>query len=93
MKTTTFSVDAAGDPEPIVAPIDCKEVEIYENAQAGTTDYDVYAPTKQDTPVRRPAGAKTLLRAADGTTWSAGKTIGYVAAVTAGSYTFALEAR
>jgi hypothetical protein len=90
MKTKTFTVDNAGDPDAVVAATNCREILIYENAQAGTTDYDVYAPTKTDTPVRRPAGAKTSF-VAHGTSWSAGATVGYVAAVTAGTYSFAQE--
>jgi len=91
MKTETFTVDAAGEPEPIVVARSCKEVEIYENAQAGTTDYDVYAPTKNDAPVRRPAGSKTLFKSFEGS-WTPGATIGYVATVT-GSVSFAKEER
>ncbi len=91
MKTSTFTVDNLGDPEPIVAQSYAHEIEIYENAQAGNTDYDVFAPDKAAVPVRRPAGAKTLLKSPAG--FHPGQIAGYVGAATAGTYTFAQEER
>jgi hypothetical protein len=93
LRTGTFTVDNVGDADAVIADVDCKEIEIYETAQAGTTDYDVFAPNKTSTPVRRPAGAKTLLTNRGGAGWFKGQTAGYVSAVTAGSYTFCKEQR
>lgn len=85
MRTTTMTVDNVGSPDAIVADQDCDELEIFEQAQAGTTDYYVYAPRSSDTAVQIPAGAKFQFRGK----YLKDQTVGYVAAVTAGSYTFA----
>jgi len=91
MKTKSFTVDAVGNPEPITVVTTCQQVEIYEDAQAGTTDYKVRAPSLSDVDVQRPAGAKTLLRPSHGGRFFfAGETIGYVSTV-AGVVTFAQE--
>ena len=92
-KTSTFTVDNTGDPEPVTLLTEAWEVEVYENAQAGTTDYDVYAPATTDTPVRRPAGSKTLFKATGNIPFRQGQTVGYIGAVTAGSYVFGQEER
>ncbi len=89
--TNTFNIDAAGNPEPVTVDSVCKEVTVYENAQAGTTDYDVYAPLITSTPARRPAGAKTTFTAPGKSFFQPGQVIAYLAAATAGSYVFAKE--
>ena len=90
-KTKTFTVDNVAPADPVQVATVCKRVIVYENNQAGTTDYDVYAPATTDTPVRRPAGAKTEFNAPGGSFFQPGETIAHMNAVTAGSYTFAQE--
>jgi len=94
LSTHTFSVDGTLPPDPVIVQGSIgavRTVIIYEDAQLGSTDYDVYAPTADATPVRRPAGAKTEFHAGDGKFFEPGAIIGYVNAATAGSYTFAQE--
>lgn len=85
MLTSTMTVDNVGDPDAVTADADCDELEIFEQAQAGTTDYKVYAPNKTDAGVQVPAGARFAFRGR----FVKGVTVGFVEAVTAGSYTFA----
>lgn len=92
MKTNTFTVANPGGPDAIIVDHTCTEIEIWENALAGTTDYDVYAPSLGDTPVRHAAGTKTKF-SKTGTVYLPGEIAGYVNAVTAGTYTFAKEER
>mgnify|MGYP001562721461 CR=1 FL=1 len=56
--TSTFTVDASGSPESYTVKTTCRRITVYENAQAGTVDYDVYMPANSATPVRKPAGSK-----------------------------------
>ena len=90
-KTKTFTVDNVAPPDPVQVSTVCKRIVIYENNERGTTDYDIYSPTTSDTPVRRPAAAKTEFNAPGGSFFNPGETIAFVNAVTAGSYTFAQE--
>lgn len=88
-RTKTFTVDSSGNPEPIIVQSYCTTVVIYENDQAGTTDYILHLPDMTSPGVTKPAGSKAeIVRAYN---WYPGQTIGYVEAVTAGSYTFAQE--
>jgi hypothetical protein len=92
-KTYTLSVDASDPYEQIVvqSPFGCRKVIIYENAQAGTTDYRVKAPTSSDAAVTRPAGAKTELLPTNGAlSFSNGEVVGHVQTVS-GTITFAQE--
>jgi hypothetical protein len=87
-RTKTFTVDNAGSPEPIQVQSYCRQVTIYENNQAGTTDYIVHVPSAVSAGVTKPAGSKAII--SDGTRYSPGDTIGYVETVS-GSVTFAQE--
>ena len=85
-KTLSFTVDAAGDPEPVVVPISCKSIEVREQGDP-TTDYFVRAPDKASPQHRRFAGAATIFRAYGGRVFQPGETVGYLETV-AGSVTF-----
>jgi hypothetical protein len=87
--TFTFTVDAVGDPEAVVAQSDCMEITVYENDQAGTADYLVRVPFKASPAVTKPAGTKYIFRKG-GSGFSKGSVAGYVEMVT-GSVTFAQE--
>lgn len=87
-QTKTFTVDAAGDPEPIIVQSYCMKVVIYENNQAGTTDYILHAPLMTSTGVTKPAGSKAEV--SRGYRYEPGQIAGYVETVS-GSVTFAQE--
>lgn len=87
-RTKTFTVDNAGNPEPVTVQTYCRQVTIYENNQAGTTDYIVHIPFAASSGVTKPAGSKMII--ADGHLYSPGDTVGYVETVS-GSVTFAQE--
>ncbi len=89
-QTYTFTVDNLGSPEAITAQSVCYRVTIYEDAQAGTTDYKVRRPSAASAAVTRPAGAKTVFEAPAGKFFQPGDVIGYAETVT-GAVTFAQE--
>ena len=88
MKTNTFSVDGDETPDAVTADIPCRFIYIRQNGALGTTDYDVYAPTSSDTPIRRVAGETHVFDAGAGNLFQAGQVVGYLKAVTVGTYTF-----
>lgn len=56
MRTSTFTVDNVGNPEPVTAEGRCTLVDICEDADAGTTDFIVHAPNADSPGVRLVAG-------------------------------------
>jgi hypothetical protein len=91
MRTSTYTIDAIGNPEPVTCTIPgsvCAIITVFENAQAGTADYDVYAPLINSAPIRKPAGSKHEFRAQGTYRFSEGEIVGYLAAAS-GSMTFA----
>lgn len=91
-QTKTFTVDNAGEPEPVIVQSYCMKVVIYENAQAGSTDYYIYAPKKTSPEVTKPAGSKAEF--SRGYRYEPGDVAGYVAlpvAFAPGALTFAQE--
>jgi hypothetical protein len=59
MKTNTFTVNNAGDPEPVIVETVCKSITIREDPSVATwptTDYRIFKPTKTDTPLVKLAG-------------------------------------
>jgi hypothetical protein len=93
MRTSTFTVNSTGDPEPIIVGTNCRKVTVGEDASVSnwpTTDYLVYGTDKQSTPVQRPAGSLTVIeRGSAQSAFNKGSIVGYVATVT-GSTTFLL---
>jgi hypothetical protein len=87
-RTKTFTVDAAGNPEPITVQSYCMKVVIYEDAQAGTTDYILHVPAMASSGVTKPAGSKAEI--SRGERYVPGDIVGYVETVS-GSVTFAQE--
>jgi len=85
IETFTFTVDAAGDPEVVTAPVACKTLEAREQGDP-TTDYFVRAPNKTSPQHRRFAGSATIFRAV-GRMFQPGEPIGYLETVS-GSVTF-----
>ncbi len=91
MVTYSFVVDNTAQ-VPIVAQSNAHEIEIYENDQAGSTDYIIYAPLASSPAVTRPAGTKTEIRPSIGAThqpfFIVGQIVGYVKTIS-GSITMA----
>jgi hypothetical protein len=87
-KTKTFTVDNAGDPEPIIVGSYPMKVVVYENNQAGTTDYILHVPYMTSAGVTKPAGSKAEI--SRGLRYEPGQIAGYIETVT-GSVTFAQE--
>jgi len=65
-KTFNLNVDLAGGPDSYTVQTKCRKLIAYEQAQAGTTNYDVYAPPSSATFVTKPAGSKYELEKAPG---------------------------
>lgn len=89
MQTKTFTVDAVGDPEPILVSTVCHAVDVFENGAEGTQDFLIYG-CKSDTPVRYPAGSRKRFQKASCCFFMPGDVVAYVAAVS-GVMTFAQE--
>lgn len=87
-RTKTFTVDNAGDPEPITVQSYCMKVVVYENAQAGTTDFILRVPFIDSPGVTKPAGSKAEI--SRGERYVPGDIVGYIETVS-GSVTFAQE--
>jgi len=87
-QSTTFTVDAAGDPEKYTVKQMCRRVTVYEDAQAGTTDYKVYIPAASTTPVTKPAGSKFTFEPGG---WMMPGDQPFALATVTGSVTFAAE--
>ena len=86
VETFTLTVDAVGDPEPVIAPIACKTLEVREQGDP-TTDYFVRAPSKTHPQHRRFAGSATVFRAPEGRMFQPLETVGHLETV-AGSVLF-----
>ena len=65
-KTFNLTVDAAGGADSYTVQTKCSKLVAYEQAQAGTTDYSVYASPGSATFVTKPAGSKYELPAPPG---------------------------
>ena len=89
--TSTFTVDAAGNPESYTVKTICKRITAYEDAQAGTTDFKVYVPPNSATPVTKPAGSKYVLERQDRQGWFMPGDTPFALATVAGSVAFAVE--
>jgi len=91
MKTTTFTVNAIGDPEPVITSVDCTRVEIGEDGSVPnwpTTDYEVKGTELLSDWIVCPAGTKfEFLRRANQPGFRAGSIVGYVQTA-AGATTF-----
>jgi len=88
-KTFTMSVDNLSLHAVTVQSV-CRKVTIYENDQAGTTDWILAAPTANDAQITKPAGSKKEFERSPGVFWNPGDVVGYVKAVT-GTITLAQE--
>lgn len=93
-KTSTFTVNNTGDPEAVIATIQCREIRIMEDpAVAGwpTTDFLIYNPTIGATPARRLVGTSYVFVQSHDRgqprLFNPNETVGFVATVT-GSTTF-----
>lgn len=86
--THTFTVDAAGNAETYTVKTTCRKITVYEDAQAGTLDYKVYAPANSATPATKPAGSKYTLESSG--YFMPGDTP-FALATASGSATFAAE--
>jgi hypothetical protein len=90
-QTSIFTVDAAGNPESYIVKTICKRITVYEDAQAGTTDYKVYVPPNSATPVTKPAGSKYVQERQDRQGWFMPGDTPFAVATVSGSVTFAAE--
>jgi hypothetical protein len=87
-KVGTFAVDGDATPDAVTALIPCRFVDVRENGLVGSTDFDVYDPDTNATPIRYVAGETYRFDAGAGNLFQAGQTVGLLKAVTGGSYTF-----
>lgn len=91
MQTKTFPVTNAAFVDLTVTSY-CAKITIYENDQAGTSDYIVAAPTSADQQITRPSGSKTELHPSNGAIqFSPGQVVGAMKTVAAGPITFCQE--
>ena len=87
-KVGTISVDGDATPDAVVTLIACRFVQVREQGAAGTTQYDVYDPDTTVTPLRMVEGETYTFDAGEHNLYQAGATIGFLKAVTVGSYVF-----
>ncbi len=81
-KTTTYTTDNVGNPEPVQVPMACRRVTIREQGAAGTTDYFVRAPSSTDSQFRKVAGEATVFEAQGNNLFQANDIVGYTETVT-----------
>jgi hypothetical protein len=89
-KTSLFTVNAVGDPEPVTATVVSSRIEIGEDpSQAGwpTTDYLVRSPLALDSPRQMPAGTIYVFTKPNKKFFMPGEVVAYVETVT-GSTSF-----
>jgi len=90
-KTSTFTVNAVGDPEPVIATIPCKQISVVEDQSVTdwpTLDYRVKGTEVGSVMVQKPAGTVfTFLCAANEPYFQIGQIVGYIETVS-GSTTF-----
>jgi hypothetical protein len=86
-KTNTFTVDNVGNPEAVTADIACSKITVREQGAAGTTDYNVRAPSMTDAVYRKVAGESTVFQAPPGVLFQPGDAVGYLETLS-GSVTF-----
>lgn len=84
-KSKTFVVDNI-TLVAITAQTECAQIEIFENNQAGTSDYIIRLPAQTDDAVTRPAGSKTMIPALRRGRYLVGDIAGYTI-TTAGTWT------
>jgi hypothetical protein len=88
--TTTYTVNDVGDPEPVIANIECSEIKIREDPSVDgwpTADYKVTGTAPGSTPISCPMGTEHLFPAGPGQHFVPGDIVGYVE-TTSGSTTF-----
>ena len=89
-KTFNLTVDAAGGADSYTVQTKCRKLVAYEQAQAGTTDYSVYAPPGSATFVTKPAGSKYELEKPPGLFFKPGDQP-FAIGIAAGSVQFDVE--
>ena len=91
MKTSQFTVNNVGNPEPVICTLGCRTITIGEDpGVAGwpTTDFKVKGSAPGSVAIQRPAGTSYQFQRISGqAAFSPGETVGYVETVT-GSTTF-----
>lgn len=91
MRTSQFTVNDIGDPEPIIVHTVCRHVLVGEDSSVAnwpTTDYRIKGTDNNSAMVQRPAGVLTeFSRQSNQSAYSPGDIIGYVETVS-GSTTF-----
>lgn len=91
-QTRTFTVDNAGNPEPVTLQAGgSKAVRIYENAAAGTTAFIVHEPRMTSPGITVPAGGIYVFHCNSGRYYDCGEIAGYVETVDAASAVFAQQ--
>jgi len=88
--TTTFTVNASGDPEPVIAHTECTEIIVKEDPSVSgwpTVDYNVLGSVSGSTRIRCAAGTEHRFPASWQQAFKPGDIVGYVETVT-GSTTF-----
>jgi hypothetical protein len=91
IKTSTFTVNDIGDPEPVIVSIDCKQVMIGEDPSVSgwpTTDYQVKGIEASSDWIQCAAGTKFIFQSTvNAPPFSANQVVGYVQTIS-GSTTF-----
>ncbi len=87
IRTSIFTVDNIGNPEPVTADGPCQKITIREQAAAGTQNYSVYAPLMTSDPFTRVAGESHVFTAPKYNMFQDGVIVAYVATTTS-SVTF-----
>jgi hypothetical protein len=96
MKTgPLITVNAVGDPEPVVALTKCEQVTVgedYSVAGAPTLDFRVRKPEKTDAFRTLPAGTTYTFKRTNGRMWKPGEVCGYIETVSSSTEFFQDEA-
>ena len=94
MTTTTFTVDAIGDPEPITVSVTCRYVKIRVQGGLGNTAFTIYSAddsTGARSGSQYPAGGEVVFTRRHGqAAFRNDEVVGYVE-ITSGTATFSME--
>jgi hypothetical protein len=88
--TSTMTVNNVGDPEPVIAHIECRSITVKEDPSVSgwpTVDYKVTGAVAGSTPIQCPAGTEYTFEATYMQCFAPGEIVGYVETVS-GSTTF-----
>jgi hypothetical protein len=85
-RTGTVTIDGDGTPDPIIADIPCKEIQVFSDETVNTGGYLVYQPSSTSTPVRLSDAEKAIFTANNGRMFQAGAIVGFMKSVSPGPF-------